>query len=175
MSTAQDNTLSLGGGIPLSSLQFRRSGTNLILLTGGTDQITFSGYYGSAATRSVDRLQIVIEGSSDYLPGSTDPLRNRRVESFDFDGLVAAFDAARARNPRLTSWALSNAMTAQHWGGSDTAAIGGDLAYRYGLAGSFSDLSLTPALGLLGAAEFGLEPQGLLPAAALQDSAVRLM
>lgn len=175
VSTAQDNTLSLGGGIPLSSLQFRRSGTNLILLTGGTDQITFSGYYGSAATRSVDRLQIVIEGSSDYLPGSTDPLRNRRVESFDFDGLVAAFDAARARNPRLTSWALSNAMTAQHWGGSDTAAIGGDLAYRYGLAGSFSDLSLTPALGLLGAAEFGLEPQGLLPAAALQDSAVRLM
>lgn len=175
VSSGQDNTLSLGGGIVMSSLQFRRSGSNLILLTGGTDQITFSGYYSSASTRSIDRLQVVIEGSTDYQPGSTDPLRNRRVESFDFDGLVAAFDAARARNPRLTSWALSNGLAAQHWGGSDTAAMGGDLAYRYGLAGTFSDLSMTPAIGLLGATEFGIAPQGLRPLTALQDASVRLM
>lgn len=175
MSTGQDNTLSLGGGITLSSLQFRRSGTNLILATGGTDQITFSGYYGSTATRSVDRLQVVIEGSTDYLPGSADALRNRRVESFDFDGLVAAFDAARARSPRLTSWSLSSALASQHWGGSDTAAMGGDLAYRYGLTGNFSDLSLSPALGILGSTEFGPAPQALLPMNSLQDSSVRLM
>jgi Ca2+-binding RTX toxin-like protein len=175
VSTGQDNTVSLGGGILLSSLQFRRSGTNLILVTGGTDQITFTGYYNSASTRSVDRLQVVIEGSTDFQPGSTDPLRNRRVESFDFEGLVVAFDAARARNPRLTSWALGNALSAQHWGGSDTAAMGGDLAYRYGIAGAFSELSLTPALGIVGATEFGLASQGLLQVTALQDSSVRLM
>lgn len=175
MSTGQDNTVSLGGGIVLSSLQFRRSGSNLILQTGGTDQITFAGYYTNASTRSVDRLQVIVEGSTDYAPGSTDPLRNRRVESFDFDGLVAAFDAARARNPRLTSWALSNALGAQHWGGSDTAAMGGDLAYHYGLTGSLSDLSLAPALGLLAISEFGMRPQALLSTAALQDSSVRLM
>ncbi|MEQ1580975.1 MAG: putative Ig domain-containing protein [Steroidobacteraceae bacterium] len=175
VSSGQDNTVSLGGGILLSSLQFRRSGTNLILATGGTDQITFAGYYGSTTTRSIDRLQVVIEGSTDYLPGSTDPLRNRRIESFDFDGLVAAFDAARARNPRLTSWSLGNALATQHWGGSDAAAMGGDLAYRYGLTGGFSDLSLNPALASLGATEFGLAPQGLLATAALQDGSVRLM
>ena len=117
----------------------------------------------------------MIEGSTDYQPGSADPLRNRRVENFDFDGLVAAFDAARARNPRLTGWSLSSALAAQHWGGSDTAAMGGDLAYRYARTGTFGDLSLTPALGLLGAPDFGTAPQGLLPAAALQDSSVRLM
>jgi hypothetical protein len=97
------------------------------------------------------------------------------VESFDFEGLVVAFDAARARNPRLTSWALGNALSAQHWGGSDTAAMGGDLAYRYGIAGAFSELSLTPALGIVGATEFGLASQGLLQVTALQDSSVRLM
>jgi hypothetical protein len=117
----------------------------------------------------------VIEGTTDYLPGSTDPLRNRRVESFDFEGLVVAFDAARARSPRLTTWSLSNALAAQHWGGSDTAAMGGDLAYRYARAGAFGDLSLTPALGLLQATEFGLAPQGLLPLTSLQDSSARLM
>ena len=175
MSTGQDNTVSLGGGIVLSSLQFRRSGSNLILLTGGTDQITFAGYYNSASTRSVDRLQVVIEGSTDYRPGSTDPLRNRSVQSFDFEGLVAAFDAARARNPRLTSWSLGNALTAQHWGGSDLAAMGGDLAFGYALAGGFSDLSMRPAIGLLGAAEFGVTSQALMPLTALQDASVRLM
>ncbi len=175
VNTTQDNTLSLGGGISYADLQFRRSGNNLLLLTGGSDQITFTNYYSATANRSVDRLQVVIEGSTDYRPGSTDLLRNRRVESFDFDGLVTAFDAARARNASLTTWSLSNALAAQHWGGSDTAAMGGDLAYRYGLAGTLSDLSVTPAAGLLGAAAFGSALQGFQPLSSLQDSSVRLM
>ncbi len=173
--TTQDNTLSLGGGITYADLLFKRSGTNLILATGGSDQITFTNYYGSTANRSVDRLQIVIEGSTDYLPGSSNALRNRRIENFDFDGLVAAFDKARAANPALTSWSLNSALTAQHWGGSDTAAMGGDLAYRYGLAGTLSDLSFNPALGILGASGFGSTVQNLQSLASLQDSSMRLM
>ena len=94
---------------------------------------------------SVDKLQIVIEGTSDYDNGSSDPLHNKKIETFNFDGLVAAFDAALVANPGLTSWALSNALLAQYLTGSDTAAIGGDLAYRYGRFDTLSDISFTGA------------------------------
>ncbi len=146
-----------------------------MLLTGGGEKITFTGYYSSTANRSIDRLQIVTAGSPDYLSGSTDTLRNRRVQSFDFDRLVAAFDSARASNPSLTTWALNGSLRAQHWGGSDTAAMGGDLAYRYGLAGTLGDLAFNPALGILGASGFGTAVQNFQSLGLLQDSSARLM
>jgi hypothetical protein len=50
------------------------------------------------------------------VPG--DATRNKKVESFDFEGLVTAFTASG-----LTTWALTNALTAQPVSGSDTAAL----------------------------------------------------
>jgi hypothetical protein len=122
----------------------------------------------------VNKLQIVIEDTSDYVSGSSDPLHNKHIETFDFDGLVTAFDAARAANPSLTTWALTNALAAQFLSGSDTAAIGGDLAYRYGRFDSLGDISFTPALALLAAGGFGTGTQTLQPIGSLQDSSPRL-
>ncbi|HKQ82378.1 MAG TPA: calcium-binding protein, partial [Steroidobacteraceae bacterium] len=173
-STTRDNTLSIGGGAVYADLLFTKNGNDLILKVGASDQITLTGYYASTSNRSVNTLQMIIEGTSDYSAGSSDPTRNKKVESFNFEGLVTAFDAARAANPNLTSWALSNALLAQHLSGSDTAAIGGDLAYRYGLSGGLSDISFTPALGILSAANFGTSAQTLQALAALQDSSARL-
>ncbi len=106
--------------------------------------------------------------------GSSDPLHNKKLVTFNFDGLVSAFDAARAANPSLTTWALTNATVAQYLSGSDTAAIGGDLAYRYGRFDTLSDISYTPALALLAAAGFGTSTQTLQTLASLQDTTPRL-
>jgi Ca2+-binding RTX toxin-like protein len=173
-STTQDNVLALGGGIRYADLLFQKSANNLILKAGGTDQITFTNYYASSSNRSVDKLQIVIEDTSDYDGGGSDPLRNKKIATFDFDGLVSAFDAALVADPGLTTWALTNALVAQHLSGSDTVAIGGDLSYRYGRFDTLSDISFTPALALLAAAGFGTSTQALQSLGSLQDSSARL-
>jgi hypothetical protein len=82
--------------------------------------------------------------------------------------------AARAANPSLTTWALTNALAAQYLTGSDTAAIGGDLAYRYNRFGTLSDLSFNPALAILGNASFGTAAQTLQSTGSLQDTTPRL-
>jgi Ca2+-binding RTX toxin-like protein len=173
-STTKDNVLSLGGGAVYADLLFQKSGNDLILKVGASDQITFTGYYTSTANRSVDKLQMVIEGTSDYLPGGGDTTRDNKIETFNFEGLVAAFDAARTANPLLTTWALTNALTAQYLTGSDTAAIGGDLAYRYNRFGSLGDISFNPALAILGDTNFVTSAQNLQATGSLQDSTPRL-
>jgi Ca2+-binding RTX toxin-like protein len=177
-STGKDNVLSLGNGIAYADLLFQKTGSNLILKIGASDQITFTGYYNAVTpnNRSVDQLQVILNGSPDYNPGSSDPTRNREVERFNFDGLVAAFDSARASDPSITTWALTNALTAQYvaGSGSDTAAIGGDLAYRYGRFGTLSDISYAPAAAILGASTFATAAQALQTLTSLQDSTPRL-
>jgi Ca2+-binding RTX toxin-like protein len=174
VSTGADNTLSLGGGTQYADLLLQKSGNDLILKIGATDQITFAGYYAATANRSVSTLQIVIEGTSEYLPGGGDSLRDNKVETFDFEGMVAAFDAALVVDPGLTIWALSSALAGNALGGSDTAALGGDLAYRHNLLGTLSDISFAPAQGILGAAGFGLSAQALQAVAGLHDATPRL-
>lgn len=173
-STTKDNTVSLGGGARYADLLFQKSGNDLILKVGVSDQITFTGYYTSTSNRSVDKLQIIIEGTTDYDAASSDTTRNEKIETFNFDGLVNAFDAARAANPSLTTWALTNALAAQYLSGSDTVAIGGDLAYRYNRFGTASDISFTPALAILGASGFGSSAQTLQSTTSLQDGTARL-
>src|SRR3569833_401984 len=174
VSSGTDNTVSLGGAAHYADLLFTKSGNNLILKVGATNQIAFVNYYAAAANRSVATLQMVIEGTSDYVPVSSDPLHNKKVETFDFAGLVSVFDAARAANPSLTSWALRGALASQYLGGSDTALIGGDLAYRYARFNTLADMSFTPATGILNSGNFGTGQQSLLPLTSLQDSSQRL-
>ncbi|WP_269141006.1 calcium-binding protein [Steroidobacter gossypii] len=174
-STTRDNTISIGGGALYADLLFTKNGDDLVLRIGATDQITLAGYYASESNRSVGTLQMIIEGTSDYDAGSADPTRNGRIESFDFDGLVAAFDAARTADPSLTSWSLTNALLAQHLSGSDSEAMGGDFAYRYGVVGSLADISFTPALAILQNPGFGTTAQSLHAIEALQDSTPRLI
>jgi trimeric autotransporter adhesin len=173
-STTRDNVVSIGGGAVYADLLFQKSGNDLVLKVGASDQITFTGYYLSTTNRSVDKLQVVIEGTSDYLPGGGNNTRDNKIETFNFEGLVAAFDAARVANPALTTWALTNALAAQYLTGSDTAAVGGDLAYRYNRFGTLSDISFAPALSILGNASFGTSAQTLQSMGSLQDSTPRL-
>ena len=100
---------------------------------------------------------------------SSDTLLNKKVQEFDFNGLVNTFNATG-----LSTWALSNALTAFHLSSSDSDAFGGDLAYQYGKAGSLSGMGLTPAQGILADANFGAATQSLQPIASLQAGVMRL-
>ena len=174
-SVGEDNTISLGKGIKYVDLQFKKSANDLVLVTGSNEQITFKDWYTGTGSRGIANLQVVIEGTSDYDAASASALNNKKIGQFDFDGLVTAFDQARAANPNLTSWSLSTSLLDFHLGGSDTAALGGDLTYQYAKNGNLSTVSMTPAQGLLAAGSFGSAPQNLQNVSALQELSPRLM
>jgi hypothetical protein len=67
-----------------------------------------------------------------------------------------------------------NSLLNAHLANSDTAALGGDLAYQYGMNGSFSGLALTQVQGELATAQFGSAAQTLQPLAGLQEGLVKL-
>jgi Ca2+-binding RTX toxin-like protein len=174
-STGLDNTLSLGNGIRYSDLQFQKTSNDLILKTGVDEQITFTGWYASTNNHSIAKLQMIIEGTSDYDASSTSQINDNKVEQFDFDALVTKFDQARASNSSLSSWSLSASLLEFHLGGSDTAAIGGDIAYQYGRNDSLTYMSATPAQTLLAENNFGITSQNLKSQNSLQDLSPRLM
>ena len=173
-SAGADNTLSLGGGIAYADLGLRKSGNHLVIEIGASDRITLSNWYAAPDNRSVLRLQVIAEAMADFDAGGADPLRDNRVETFDFAGLAGAFDAARAANPGLTRWAIAEALTAFHLAGSDSEALGGDLAYQYGRNGTLAGIGLGAAQEVLGDAQFGVQAQALRPLAGLQDGPLRL-
>lgn len=174
-STVKDNTLSLGKGITYADLLFKKSGNDLILVTGASEQMTIKDWYLSTANHNIANLQIVIEGTADYNAASASVINNKKIEQFNFDGLVTKFDQARVANPALTSWALSSSLLSFYLAGSDTAAIGGDLAYQYAKNGNLSTFSMMPAQTLLANAQFGAANQALQTPAALIDASPRLM
>ncbi|MFS2036833.1 calcium-binding protein [Polaromonas sp. CT11-55] len=172
---AQDDTVSLGGaGLDYANLSLQKNGNDLVLKVSGTDQLTFSGWYDSTANQSVLNLQLVAEAMSAFDANSSDPLLNKKVQTFDFQGLVGAFDAARTATPGLSSWALSNGLTQFHLAGSDSEALGGDLAYHYGADGTLAGMGLGKAQEVLTNAQFGAQAQGIHSTASLQEGLVRL-
>lgn len=169
-----NDTLSLGGGVEYADLAFRKSSNDLVLKIGASDQITFKNWYAATPSKPVLNLQMIAEAMADFSAGGIDPLKDQKIENFDFAGLAGAFDAARVANPGLTSWALTNALTSFQLAGSDTAAIGGDLAYQYGKNGTLAGIGLTSAQQVIGDANFGTQAQTLRPLATIQEGAVRL-
>ena len=123
----------------------------------------FKDWYTGTTNKSLLTLQTIEEASADFVAGNANPLTNNKVEQFNFAGLVNRFDQERTATPTptLTTWALSNTLLDFYLSGSDTAAIGGDLAYQYGKTGSLSNIGLTAAQGVLGNAQFGQVNQAI--------------
>ena len=154
--TDAGNTLSLGKNIKYADLMLQKNGGDLVLYTGFYEKITFKDWYVDASARNIDTLQVVTEGTSDYNPWSLSQINNKKVQQFDFAGLVAEFDHVMAEATFLTTWSVSSSLLEFHFGGSNTAAIGGDLAYQYAKNGNLASLSMTPAHALLADSGFGL-------------------
>jgi Ca2+-binding RTX toxin-like protein len=161
-------TLSLGAGIRLQDLAFRRSGDNLLLETGGGGTITFDGWYRGRSFQAVSKLQFVTDGMTGG--GS---LLNDEIETFDFKKLVGAFDNARKGNPGLSKWALTNGLASFDLGGSDTQALGGELAHTYGTAGSLAGIALSAAQEIISSGSFGSK-QALRPRDQMTSGALKL-
>jgi Ca2+-binding RTX toxin-like protein len=173
-STGGDNTLSLGGAIAYGDLIFSKSGNNLVLGIGAGEQITFQNWYSSTANRSVVNLQVVAEAMAAFAAGGADPLLDDSIEQFNFLGLVDRFDQARAATPTLTTWALTNALLDFHTGGSDSQAIGGDVAYRYGLNQNLTGVGVGAAQAVIDDPQFASGTQTLHAVGTVFDGAVRL-
>lgn len=158
-STGADNTISLGGNFAYSDLSLTKATNDLIIKMGASDQITLKNWYASGTTnKSVVNLQVIAEAMQGFSLGGADTLRNNKVETFNFTNLVAAFDAAGA----TANWQLTDArLTAHLQAGSDTAAIGGDLAYQYGKNSNLTGMGLLNAQSVISNSSFGQTAQTL--------------
>ena len=166
------NTLSLGGGLGYDGLSLVKDGNDLVLNAGGDDGIRLKDWYNGKDT--VQNLQLILDATSEFDANSSDPLYNRKVQTFDFHGLVSQFDQALAESPGLTSWAVTNALLQFHLSGTDDAALGGDLAYYYGKTGALTGISVAAAQQVIGAPGFGQDAQNLHPFSGLQEGLVKL-
>jgi hypothetical protein len=88
--------------------------------------------------------------------------------------LTAQFDEARTANPKLGSWALMNGMLDAHLTSSETAALGGDLAYHYGLRGDLGGFGLAAAQETLRDGAFGTQAQTVHSWSSLNTETVSL-
>ena len=164
------DTLTLGGGIRYADLTLSRAGNDLVLRTTIEDQIAFKDWYLSPAMRTVNTLQVVMEGGAAYDPLSGDAMRDDRVETFSFGRIASAFQ----RSGVARNWSAMNALLDAHLGGSDDAALGGDLSFRYGVSGSLVGIGLESAQQVLDSASFGRAEQALHTGADVFRGAVRL-
>ena len=159
--SGSNNTISLGGYFAYSDLALQKNGNDLTLDIGTSDSLTLSGWY--AGNNNMVNLQVVAASMSDYAPGSSNTLSNNQVEDFDFQSLVAAFDQAQAANPSASPWSVTDALLSAHLSGSDTAALGGDLAFSYATRGNLTGFGTTAAEGVVSNTQFAASPQSINP------------
>jgi hypothetical protein len=164
------DTLSLGGGISYSDLTLRRLENDLILRAGPGNAIAFDDWYVSPENQTVATLQVIAEAMAEFDAGSANPLLSKKIQTFDFAAIVGAFDGAG----QVDNWALTNALLDSHLAGSDTEALGGDVAYQYGLNSSLAGIGVSAVQELLNAPQFGTDPQTLRPIEELQQGRTRL-
>lgn len=171
-STGADNTISLGGYFAYSDLSLTKSTNDLIIKMGYSDQITLKDWYASGSTnKSVINLQVIAEAMQGFSQGGSDALRDNKVENFNFSSLVAAFDADGA----TANWQLTDArLTAHLLAGSDSAAIGGDLAYQYGMNSNLTGVGLLAAQAVMNNASVGQTAQTLNVASTWSNEATKL-
>jgi Ca2+-binding RTX toxin-like protein len=174
-SVGLDDSVSLGGtGLAYADLSFQKNSNDLILNANAADKLTFKNWYSAGTNKNILNLQVVAEAMAAFDAGSSDPLLNQKVQNFDFQGLVGAFDAFLAANPGLTTWALSNGLSQFHLSGSDTEALGGDLAYYYGTNGTLAGMGFEKAQDVVTGSQFGAQAQTLHTLSGLQEGVMRL-
>ena len=140
--------------------------------TGTNEGVVLKDWYNGHD--NVLALQVILDATSAFDANSQDPMYNQRVQTFDFIGLANQFDQALAQSPGLTSWALTNALTQFHLSAANDAALGGDLAYYYGMNGALTGISIAAAQQVIGAPGFGQDAQNLQPFNGLQEGLVKL-
>jgi hypothetical protein len=166
--------LSLGGGIEYRDLALRKSGADLLVEVGNGERITLQDWYADPQHQVVKSMQVVAETMQGTYPAAFGALFADKVQWFDFGAIVTAFDTARAENANLGRWQMMDKLLGTHLGGSSSEALGGDLAYQYGVNGAFTGLGLGAVQELLGGTGFGTDAQQLRPLADLTQDDTKL-
>ena len=167
--------MSLGGGISYNNIALRKIGGDLTLELGGSDRITLKGWYAATPVHSVLNLQTITESMAAFNASSSNPRLNKKIENFDFQTLVSAYDSARAANANLVHWSVMGKLLDAHLSSSDDSVLGGDLAYQYGHFGNLANVGMGGAQTVVGSAQFGLGAQLLQTPSTLQQGLVRLV
>lgn len=127
------------------------------------------GFSEDQADKFIEKYAVVSQFNSVETGLSVTVFEDNKVTQFNFIGLTSAFDAAITIDPTLTNWSLSSSILQFHLGGSDSAAIGGDLTYQYAKNGNLSDISMAAAQAVLGNVDFGTASQVFQQANAQQN------
>jgi hypothetical protein len=161
--------LSIGGGATYSNLGLEAQGLNLKLKLSSQNYIMLTGWYSTAPWdgKNVSTLQIVIEGTTNYNPSSSNPMNNRKIQAFDFLGLAAAFDAAG----QPSNFNVANNLPNFRLWGSDTDAFGGAVAYQYARTGNLGTLTYSQMQAVINDPAFGVSAQSITPVAAMSGEA----
>ncbi|HKJ71373.1 MAG TPA: calcium-binding protein [Gammaproteobacteria bacterium] len=110
-------------------------------------------------------LQMVTEATDGYDPTADSERLSHKLNRYDFTRIVEAFDQARAdgkgRGGKARRWEAMDAALDNHLEGSDSEALGGELAHRYGVKGSLDGASRQTVLATLADERFGEKPQSL--------------
>lgn len=163
-----EQTLSLGGGIRHQDIELQKNGDDLVMHLGGGEFIVFAHWYeitDDGGPAPLSRLQIIADAidSGDITQGNPD--LEGAVQQYDFAAMVATFDDARADNPNLVRWSIVDALEDVHIAsyGNDAdpsvEAIGGNLAYHYGMQGDFAGMTADSVWDILRDEHFGYESQ----------------
>ena len=166
--------VSLGGGIEYRDLALRKSGADLRVEVGAEERITLKDWYADPQNQMVKTMQVIAETMQAPYPATHGALFAEKVQWFDFSAIVAAFDEARTTTANLGRWQMMDQLLVTHLGGSSSEALGGDLAYQYGLNGAFTGLGLGAVQEVLGASGFGTDPQALRPLGELSADDTKL-
>ncbi|MFB6259392.1 MAG: hypothetical protein ABEK42_01545, partial [Thiohalorhabdaceae bacterium] len=168
-------TLSLGGGTSLEELSLSRRRNDLLLHTGGTgrgdrrsgrDGVVLEDWYADGGSDQPESatLQMVTEATDGYDPTGDSERLSHKLNRYDFTKIVEAFDQARDQQPgrgKGRRWEAMDAALANHLASSDSEALGGELAHRYGTKGSLEGASRQTVLATLSDERFGEMPQSL--------------
>jgi Ca2+-binding RTX toxin-like protein len=158
--TGSSAVLSLGGGIKLSDLSLQKSGSDLIVNTNAakTEKLTLKNWYAATPQTGLAKLQLMVDASTDYLATSADKLKNKRIDTLNFQSVVSAFNSSGTATGN--AWSVMNASLSAYLAGSDNMALGGELAYQYGHDNT-PQLALGTAQTQLNSASFGSSTQSV--------------
>ncbi|MGH8634540.1 MAG: putative Ig domain-containing protein, partial [Burkholderiales bacterium] len=138
-------TLSLGGGVNPAALSLSQDGTDLVLAIGPNDSIRLTRQF-ELDPEAWPQITLQTFGS---------------VHLYDFNAVIADFQAAIAADPSLVDFSLDRVLQAHEASVSETDAFGGALAYQYGTAGNVIALSDGAIHHVLAEANFGTAPQSI--------------
>lgn len=105
-------------------------------------------------------LQVIMEASDQFDTTSTDVLYNQRVVQFNLNELITQFELENGTVDDDSSWNITDSLLDAHLSSSDSDALGGDVAYRYGL-GQTDVFDPALAVSTLSNEKLGKKPQAI--------------